>query len=89
MRRVNVLRLLSLLPLTLLFAACAKEPSSAVTPKLRVYSRDVQARAADELQAMPAPCAPDAVAGNCSAVKRLVVDYKTTRDEIRAIKKKR
>lgn len=45
-----------------------------------------QARAADELERMGPPCPRDVVMEGCSAVARLVIDYKDTREQIRAIR---
>jgi hypothetical protein len=50
------------------------------------YSRQFQAKAAEEIERLGPPCAHDVVIDGCSAVLRLVIDYKQTRDKIRAIR---
>lgn len=87
MKRVNVWTVLSLLMLAALSTACATvSSSSAVTPEVLDYSRQFQAKAAEEMERLGPPCAHDVVIDGCSAVVRLVIDYKETRDKIRAIR---
>lgn len=57
-----------------------------MTPPVIDYSRQFQARAAQELESMGPPCPRDVVIEGCSAVARLIIDYKETRDKIRAIR---
>jgi hypothetical protein len=56
-----------------------------VAPEVIGYSRDVKALAADELDALGPPCLRVEVAPGCSAVKTMIMDYKLTRDQIRAL----
>lgn len=87
MKHAHAWTLLSLLIVAALSTACAKgSSSSAVTPDVVDYSRMFQARAADELERMGPPCPRDTVIEGCSAVARLVIDYKDTREQIRAIR---
>ena len=67
-----------------LSTSCARVVSDPVLPPLQPYSPDVQALAADELESLGLPCPPDIVIPGCSAVARLVIDYGTLRDRIRA-----
>jgi hypothetical protein len=77
---------LSLLILSLSVTACAKAPSSGfVLPPVGPYSAEVQTKAADELDAMGPPCPHDVVITGCSAVHRMIIDYKDMRDRTRAI----
>lgn len=80
-------KLLSLLILAPLLSACATGNFNpqAVTPDVVPYSREFQAKAADELERMPPPCAADVANEHCSAVHRLVIDYGTMRNQARAI----
>ncbi len=57
-----------------------------MTPPIVDYTSVIQSRAANELEKLGPPCARDTVAENCSAVVRLVMDYGTLRDKIRAAK---
>ena len=58
-----------------------------VTPPIETYSRELQAGAAAEMKAIPSPCPRDTVnVGDCSALKRLVIDYGDLRQRIRASK---
>lgn len=87
MLRVKGWKLLSLLMLAGSLIACDKVSSSgSVTPEVLDYSRQFQAKAADELEQLGPPCAHDVVIDGCSAVARLVMDYHTTRNQIRAIR---
>ena len=84
MRR-NAWMLSTLLMSSLLLTACGGGSSSLVaTPGLQQYSQEVQNLAADELESMGPSCPRDAVYGDCSAVKRLVLDYLWMRDQARA-----
>lgn len=67
--------------------ACAGASSSPVViaPEVVQYAPEVQALAADELDSLPPPCPADAVVPGCSAVKRLIIDYKYMRDQARAL----
>ena len=57
-----------------------------VTPPLVDYTSEIQSRAADEFEKLGPPCARDTVTANCSAAARLLMDYGTLRDKIRASK---
>ncbi len=66
--------------------ACgAGNSSGLIAPPVLDYSPEVQAHAADELEALGPACPRDAVFGGCSAVKRLVLDYGWLREQVRAI----
>lgn len=58
-----------------------------VTPPIEAYSKEVQAAAAAEMKALAGPCPRDTVFANCSAMKRMVIDYGDLRRRIRAAKK--
>ncbi len=69
----------------ILLTACGRESFSTVaTPALQQYSPEVQTLAADELETMGPACPRDGVFGDCSAVKRLVLDYRWMREQARA-----
>lgn len=55
-----------------------------VTPPIVEYDVEVQDRAADEFEKLGPPCARDTIIGNCSAAARLLMDYGTLREKIRA-----
>lgn len=58
-----------------------------VTPPIEAYSKELQAAAAAEMKAIPGPCPRDTVnVSDCSALKRLVIDYGDLRQRIRAAK---
>jgi hypothetical protein len=59
--------------------------SSGVTARLADYSPEFQTQAAAELESYGPPCPHDVVIAGCSAVKRMVIDYKDVRDQTRAI----
>ena len=69
----------------LLSTACAVGGSSAVLPAAVAYGPMVQARAADELEGLGPACPRDAIIADCSAVKRMTMDYLWLRDLIRAM----
>ena len=55
-----------------------------VTPPIGAYSKELQDAAAAEMKAIPGPCPRDTViVVNCSAVKRMVIDYGDLRQRIR------
>lgn len=85
MKRGDGWKALSLLLLAALSTACTTAISN-VTPPVVSYSREVQAQAASELEAMGPPCPRDTLIEGCSAVHRMIIDFKDTRDQIRAIK---
>ena len=58
-----------------------------VTPPIVDYAPEIQARAADEFERLGPPCARDAVIADCSASARMIMDYGTLREKIRAAKK--
>lgn len=65
-------------------SGCERVPSNAL-PKLAEYSDAFQAKAAEEMETdQRRPCDPVQPVGDCSAMKRLVIDYGHTREEIRA-----
>lgn len=78
----------SVLVLLTFLTACEITTFNVYTPDIAEYSPEVQEQAANELDALGPPCAPDVVYEGCSAVKRLVVDYKFMRDQTRALKDK-
>tara|TARA_A100000172_G_scaffold38994_1_gene23777 strand:+ start:2351 stop:2785 length:435 start_codon:yes stop_codon:yes gene_type:complete len=57
-----------------------------VTPPLTDYAPEIMARAADEFEQLGPPCARDTIVADCSAAARLIMDYGTLRDKIRAAK---
>ena len=57
-----------------------------VTPPLTDYAPEIMARAADEFEKLGPPCARDTIVADCSAAARLIMDYGTLRDKIRAAK---
>lgn len=59
-----------------------------VTPPIEGYSKDVQAAAAAEMKALAGPFPRDTVVGDCSVLKRLVIDYGDLRQRIRAAREK-
>ena len=77
--------------LTAYLAACAMERServsSAVQPTLFEYGREVQTQGAYEFENLGPACPRDELVPGCSALRTFTKDYKTKRDEIRAIKK--
>lgn len=77
----------SLLLLTTLLTACDKgTSSSAVQPTLFTYSREVQNQGAIEFEALPPACNRVEVANGCSVIRLFMLDYRTNRKEIKAIK---
>ena len=60
-----------------------------VTPPIEAYSNELQAAAAAELTSLNGPCPRDTVnVTDCSAVKRIVIDYGDLRQRIRAAREK-
>ena len=60
-----------------------------MTPPIEDYSKELQAAAAAEMKAIPGPCSRDTVnVTDCSAVKRMVIDYGHLRQRIRAAREK-
>ena len=60
-----------------------------VTPPIEAYSKELQDAAAAEMKAIPGPCPRDTVnVSDCSALKRLVIDYGDLRQRIRAAREK-
>lgn len=69
-------------------AAKTSEPiqTSRALPPLYGYSAAFQSRAADELEMITArPCPRQWADDGCSAVKTMIVDYKTVRDGLRVL----
>ena len=60
-----------------------------VTPPIEDYSKQLQAAAAAAMKSLSGPCPRDTViVANCSAVKRMVIDYGDLRQRIRAAREK-
>ena len=60
-----------------------------VTPPIEAYSTELQDAAAAEMKALNGPCPRDTVnVVNCSAVKRMVIDYGDLRQRMRAAREK-
>ena len=60
-----------------------------MTTPIEDYSKELQAAAAAEMKAIPDPCPRDKVIDvNCSALKRMVIDYGNLRQRIRAAREK-
>ena len=59
-----------------------------VTPPIVEYSKDIQSKAADELDKLSHACPRDVVTPDCSALSRMIADYGTLRQKIRAAQKK-
>lgn len=82
------MRFLILVPL-MLITACSSGSFKAPdieTVKLYPYSAAFQTQAKAELATIPAQtCARDVPVQPCSAVRQMIVDYKTDRDQIRAL----
>lgn len=74
----------SLLAVLMLSTACEKVSGSAL-PDLKEYSREFQAKAADELEAMPPACPFNTLVPGCSPLHTLIDDCKHSRDQTRAI----
>jgi hypothetical protein len=67
-------------------AADSSRAPAVVAPPLPSYAAEFQSQAANELEALPPPCAPDTSGTGCSATKRLVLDYGDLRQRIRALR---
>ena len=60
-----------------------------LTPPIEAYSKELQDAAAVEMKALNGPCPRDTVnVSDCSALKRLVIDYGDLRQRIRAAREK-
>ena len=59
---------------TMSLASCASTVSEPVCPSLVTYSSETQARAADELEAMPSG----------AVLPQMMADYSRLRDQVRA-----
>ena len=66
------------------YLASEKGEAVVVTPPLTEYAPEIMSRAADEFEKLGPPCARDTIVANCSAAARLIMDYGTLRDKIRA-----
>ena len=56
-----------------------------MTPPIEDYTKELQAAAAAEMKSLNGPCPRDTVnVTDCSAVKRMVIDYGDLRQRIRA-----
>jgi hypothetical protein len=92
------LRMLSLLAMLTVMSGCAGELSKSVAlppargcraqPDLITYSAEFQAKALEEKNLLQArPCAPlDNAPAGCSALRTMVSDYGTVRDQIRSVR---
>jgi len=73
----------------MLTTACEMGTFSSLTivaPTLYSYSDEFQQRAAEELSGLQEKCArDDETPDNCSALRRLLSDYKHNRDQVRVI----
>jgi len=82
--RVTGFRMCPLIASALLLSACARVPSN-VRPDPPEYSDAFQARAAGEMAGDDRrPCDRIQPRGDCSAMKRMIIDYGHMREEIRA-----
>ena len=87
MRRTTPWMLSGVLMSTTLLTACVNTTSDRVVlPPLVTYSGAFQDRLAGEFQAMRPACGPETVYDGCSAAKRVIMDYKRMRDQVRAVK---
>ena len=60
-----------------------------MTPPFEAYSKELQAATAAEMKTLNGPCPRDTVnVTDCSAVKRMVIDYGDLRQRIRAAREK-
>src|SRR3546814_18976299 len=76
-----------MLALTALASACTTAPSRpVVAPAVVEYSREFQARAADELDALPPACRREATGADCSALRVIMDDAAELRAQVRALK---
>lgn len=75
----------------MLLPACGKvsgDPPATTAPDLQSYSKPVQSRAADELEAVDLPpCSPQQTEQleRCSAIKLMMPSYLRLRDKVRAL----
>jgi len=67
----------------MLLTACKTETFRTAKPDLAHYSKGVQLKAKEELTPLK-PCARDFVYPDCSAMARMVMDYKDMREKIRS-----
>jgi hypothetical protein len=80
MRLIGWLRLIPILPTTLLLTACVPDSSNVVTvvcPVIRQYDQAFLDRALAEYKGLPSG----------SAIKQMIGDYKVLRDRVRACRK--
>lgn len=86
MRLLNVWKLSGLFLTLTLLTNCATVISN---PQIRLveYDHAFQRKAAQEIEQLRAPCAHDVLA-DCSAVRRMVVDYGDLRQKLRAAKQR-
>lgn len=84
---MRLLRALSLALSATLLTACVTAPSSRVLPPVPEYTRAIMDRAVLEIQGDPRPlCEKDAgPEEDCSAIKRLIVDYGDLRRQLKAL----
>ncbi len=86
MQRAKRWRAFLLLTSLVSLTACEGAISRTLCPTLQHYSAPFQDKAAAELEsdARP-PCHPLDASAECSALQTLVLDYKTLRDQCRAL----
>ena len=69
------------------YKGAEKGEPTLVTPPIETYSKELQDAAAAERKALNGPCPRDTVnVSDCSALKRLVIDYGDLQQRIRAAK---
>lgn len=76
-----------MMSLTACGTQASDSPSFVATPDLYNYDDSVQERAAEEVDQLAPPCPRDQVFADCSALHRMIIDYGTVRDQIRAAEK--
>lgn len=80
-------RMLCLIALANLSLISCRQENFSVQPDLASYSDGFAKQAIVELSKMGPPCERDKLANGCSTVHRMILDYSTIRDQVRAIKK--
>ncbi len=71
------------------YKGAEKGDPTIVTPPIETYSEELQDASAAEMQAIPSPCSRDTLnVTDCSAVKRMTIDYGDLRQRIRAAREK-
>ena len=62
------------------------QTKAVVSPPLIPYSLEVQRHALEEKKKLGPPCPRDAVFGGCSALNRMIIDYRWTRKRIEELR---